>query len=78
MGRGFAWLDTGTYASLLDASNFVRALTERQGPQVGSPDEIAFRKGWIDRDQLATRAAIHERNSYGSYLQNILREGELN
>jgi glucose-1-phosphate thymidylyltransferase len=50
MGRGYAWLDTGTHASLLDAGNFVRTLEERQGVQIGSPDEIAFEKGWIDRD----------------------------
>ena len=52
MGRGFAWLDTGTHASLLDAGNFVRTLTERQGQQVGSPDEVAFEMGWIDATQL--------------------------
>ena len=48
MGRGFAWLDTGTHGSLLDAGNFVRTLSERQGLQVGSPDEVAYKLGWIN------------------------------
>jgi glucose-1-phosphate thymidylyltransferase len=72
MGRGFAWLDTGTHASLLDAGNFVRTLTERQGLQVGSPDEIAFRAGWIDAAQLAARAEQFRKNAYGEYLLNEL------
>ena len=74
MGRGFAWLDTGTHASLLDAGNFVRTLQARQGLQVGCPDEIAYRAGWIDRDQLATRAEIFRKNDYGMYLLSILNE----
>ncbi len=56
MGRGYAWLDTGTHGSLLDAGNFVRTLTERQGMQSGSLDEIAWSKGWIDSSQLEARA----------------------
>ncbi len=74
MGRGFAWLDTGTHGSLLDAGNFVRTLQARQGLQVGCPDEIAFRAGWIDRDALAARAAIFRKNDYGLYLLTILTE----
>ena len=74
MGRGFAWLDTGTHASLLDAGNFVRTLQARQGLQVGCPDEIAFRAGWIDRAALAARAAIFRKNDYGLYLSSILSE----
>ena len=74
MGRGFAWLDTGTHGSLLDAGNFVRTLTERQGLQVGCPDEIAYRVGWIDRAGLATRAEAFRKNDYGRYLQAILAE----
>ncbi len=74
MGRGFAWLDTGTHASLLDAGNFVRTLEERQGLQVGCPDEIAFRRGWIGRDDLARRAGLFSKNSYGQYLAAILKE----
>jgi len=74
MGRGFAWLDTGTHASLLDAGNFVRTLQARQGLQVGSPDEIAFRAGWIDRAALQARADIFRKNDYGLYLASILAE----
>jgi glucose-1-phosphate thymidylyltransferase len=71
MGRGFAWLDTGTHASLLDAGNFVRTLTERQGLQVGSPDEIAYQAGWINRAQLTARAKIFEKTDYGKYLADL-------
>jgi glucose-1-phosphate thymidylyltransferase len=71
MGRGFAWLDTGTHASLLDAGNFVRTITERQGLQVGSPDEIAYHAGWINRTQLAARAKIFKKTSYGKYLAEL-------
>ena len=68
MGRGYAWLDTGTHASLLDASNFVRTLTERQGLQVGSPDEIAYQLKWISSKQLKERAKLFSKAEYGSYL----------
>ena len=71
MGRGYAWLDTGTHASLLDASNFVRTLTERQGLQVGSPDEVAYELNWISRVQLQSRAKMLEKNSYGKYLAKL-------
>ncbi len=74
MGRGFAWLDTGTHGSLLDAGNFVRTLQDRQGLQVGCPDEIAYRSGWIDRDALVKRAELFRKNAYGQYLQAIARE----
>ena len=72
MGRGFAWLDTGTPGSLLDAGNFVRTLQDRQGMQVGSPDEIAFSHGWIDRTGFAARAAVFAKSSYGAQLQALL------
>lgn len=72
MGRGFAWLDTGTHASLLDAGNFVRTLENRQGLQTGCPEEIAFEAGWIDADQLRDRAAKFSKNAYGKYLLNLL------
>ncbi len=72
MGRGFAWLDTGTHASLLDAGNFVRTLQDRQGLQTGSPEEIAYAAGWIDRDALAARADMFGKNSYGAYLRGLL------
>lgn len=71
LGRGFAWLDTGTHGSLLDAGNFVRTLSKRQSYQVGSPDEIAFQKGWISRDELALRAETFKKNDYGQYLQGL-------
>ena len=68
MGRGIAWLDTGTHSSMLDASNFVRTLTERQGMQVGSPDEVAFRKSWISKEELLERAKLFSKNDYGRFL----------
>jgi glucose-1-phosphate thymidylyltransferase len=71
MGRGYAWLDTGTHASLLDAGNFVRTLSNRQGLQAGSPDEVAFVNGWIDRDELLGQAVRFAKNGYGRYLQQI-------
>lgn len=71
MGRGYAWLDTGTHASLLDASNFVRTLTERQGLQVGSPDEIAYQMKWITKEQLRERAVTFGKNKYGHYLAGL-------
>ncbi len=72
MGRGYAWLDTGTHASLLDAGNFVRTLEERQGLQSGCPEEIAFELGWITRDELAARAQMFAKNAYGAYLAGLL------
>lgn len=78
MGRGFAWLDTGTHASLLDAGNFVRALTERQGLQLGSPDEIAYRAGWIDHTALRVRAELFNMNGYGGYLADLLVRSRAN
>ena len=71
MGRGYAWLDTGTHGSLLDAGNFVRTLEKRQGLQTGSPDEIAFENGWITPEQLRARADLFGNNQYGRYLREI-------
>jgi glucose-1-phosphate thymidylyltransferase len=76
MGRGFAWLDTGTHGSLLDAGNFVRTLEERQGLQTGSPDEIAWRQGWIGRADLLARARLFGKNAYGRYLEALATEAE--
>jgi len=73
MGRGYAWLDTGTHASLLDASNFVRTLTERQGLQVGSPDEVAYQFAWITKEILNERAKLFGKNKYGQYLLGLCR-----
>ena len=72
MGRGYAWLDTGTHASLLDAGNFVRTLEERQGLQTGSPDEIAYGQGWISDEQLSERASVIGKNAYGQYLERLI------
>ena len=72
MGRGYAWLDTGTHASLLDASNFVRTLTERQGLQVGSPDEVAYQLQWITNEELLERSKVFGKNKYGAYLSNLV------
>lgn len=73
MGRGYAWLDTGTHASLLDAGNFVRTLEQRQGLQTGCPDEIAYEQGWIDAEQLSRRAQLFAKNDYGRYLAGLLK-----
>jgi len=72
MGRGYAWLDTGTHASLLDAGNFVRTLTQRQGLQTGCLDEIAHDMGWISDEDLEKRAAMFSKNDYGRYLKNLI------
>lgn len=72
MGRGYAWLDTGTHASLLDAGNFVRTLEERQGMQTGCPEEIAFTRGWIDRATLARAADRYRKTRYGENLASLL------
>ena len=72
MGRGYAWLDTGTHGSLLDAGNFVRTLQARQGLQTGCLDEIAFENGWIDAETIAERADQFGKNDYGQYLRTLL------
>jgi len=73
MGRGYAWLDTGTHGSLLDAGNFVRTLTLRQGQQVGCLEEIAFQQGWIDKSALEAAAETYRKNDYGRYLTALLK-----
>ena len=72
MGRGYAWLDTGTHGSLLDAGNFVRTLQKRQGLQVGNPDEIAYEQGWISPAQLERRATLYAKSDYGKSLQRLI------
>lgn len=74
MGRGYAWLDTGTHESLLDASQFIATLENRQGLKVACPEEIAFRLGWIDTVQLEALARPLAKNGYGQYLLKILKE----
>jgi glucose-1-phosphate thymidylyltransferase len=71
MGRGFAWLDTGTHAALADAGQFVRIVEERQGTKICCPEEIAWRKGFIDRGQLRDLGSTLERSGYGDYLLKI-------
>ena len=75
MGRGYAWLDTGTHASLLEASEFFDTLQKRQGLQAGGPDEIACHKGWISAAHLAARAQLFGKNEYGQYLQALIKGG---
>ena len=74
-GRGFAWLDTGTHDSLLEAGHFIQTLEKRQGFKVACPEEIAWRNGWIDDEALAVLAAPMAKNGYGRYLKALLREG---
>jgi len=72
IGRGSAWLDTGTHSSLIDAGNFVRTIIERQGQQVGSPDEIAYIKNWINSEELLAQAKKYGTSSYGKFLRKLL------
>ncbi|WP_022836531.1 glucose-1-phosphate thymidylyltransferase RfbA [Salisaeta longa] len=82
MGRGMAWLDTGTHASLLQAANFVQTIEERQGLKISCPEEIAWRKGWISTDDVARIGHSMKNNNYGQYLldlvqRELIAEGEL-
>lgn len=74
MGRGFAWLDTGTHDSLLDAAGFIATLQKRQGLMVACPEEIAYRQGWISVEDVLKVAAQLSKNSYGQYLSKIVKE----
>jgi glucose-1-phosphate thymidylyltransferase len=74
MGRGFAWLDTGTHDSLLDAAGFIATLQKRQGLMVACPEEIAYRQGWITANDVLKLAAPLKKNAYGQYLEKILTE----
>ena len=76
MGRGFAWLDTGTMDSLVEASNFVQMLEKRQGIKISAPEEIAYRNGWISRDKLLESAARYGKSPYGAHLKNVA-EGKI-
>ena len=73
--RGTAWLDTGTFDSLNDASNFVRTVQARQGLQVGCPEEVAWRQGFLTDDELRERAEALTKSGYGDYLLNLLARG---
>ncbi len=74
MGRGYAWLDTGTHDSLLDAAGFIATLQKRQGLMVACPEEIAYRKGWISAENILKLAAPLKKNAYGQYLEKMLTE----
>ncbi len=74
MGRGYAWLDTGTHDSLLEASQFIATIENRQGLKVACPEEISYRRGWINASQLEKLAAPLSKNGYGQYLQRVLNE----
>jgi glucose-1-phosphate thymidylyltransferase len=74
MGRGHAWLDTGTHESLLDASQFIATIEKRQGLKVACPEEIAFRKRWVSAEQLEKLAQPMVKNTYGQYLMSLLKE----
>ncbi len=78
MGRGFAWLDTGTHDSLLDAAGFIATLQKRQGLMVACPEEIAYRQGWISAEMVKKVASQLRNNSYGQYLSKILKEMNMN
>ncbi|MFO1426681.1 MAG: glucose-1-phosphate thymidylyltransferase RfbA [Steroidobacteraceae bacterium] len=75
MARGMAWLDTGTHDSLLEAAHFIQTLERRQGLRVGCPEEVAWRKGWIDSAQMRQLAAPLEKSGYGQYLLDLLEDG---
>jgi len=75
LGRGVAWLDTGTHESLLQACNFIHAVQERQGLKIACPEEIAFRQGWISREELERQAGRLRKNPYGEYLARLAKDG---
>ena len=74
MGRGYAWLDTGTHDSLLEAASFISTLQKRQGLQVACPEEIAFHQRWISAEQVLKLAKPLKKNAYGQYLEKIIQE----
>ena len=71
LGRGFAWLDTGTMDSLVDAADFVRMVEKRQGIKISAPEEIAYKNGWISREKLLESAARYGKSPYGKHLKQV-------
>ena len=71
LGRGFAWLDTGTVDSLVDAADFVRMVEKRQGVKISAPEEIAYKNGWIDRETLLASAEHYGKSPYGAHLRAV-------
>ena len=71
LGRGYAWLDTGTMDSLVDASDFVRMIEKRQGVKISAPEEIAYRKGWISKRELLASAKLYGKSPYGEHLRRV-------
>jgi glucose-1-phosphate thymidylyltransferase len=76
LGRGFAWLDTGTMDSLVDAADFIRTIQQRQGIVISAPEEIAYINGWIDKEQLMISAETYGKSPYGTHLRNVA-EGKI-
>ena len=74
LGRGYAWLDTGTHSSLLDASNFIETIERRQGLKVACLEEIAFQKGWIGKNEVSKVASRMKNSEYGKYLLRMIKE----
>ena len=73
MGRGYAWLDTGTYNSLIEASQFIETIQKRQGLKVGCPEEIAFNNSWITSEDVSKQALKYNKTEYGEYLRNLIK-----
>jgi len=76
LGRGVAWLDTGTHESLMQAANFIETIEARQGLRIACPEEIAYRAGWIDAEQVLALARPLLKNGYGQYLASLVERGE--
>ena len=74
LGRGFAWLDTGTMESLVEAANFVQMVEKRQGVKISAPEEIAYRNGWITKEELLASAALYGKSPYGAHLRAVAEE----
>ena len=77
LGRGYAWLDTGTHESLTDASNYIETIENRQGLKVCCPEEIAYLSGWIDAEQVLRLAQPLAKSGYGQYLQQLVRQAPI-